>query len=144
MKIVGGPAVRARLGMASAALAGPATLAGLMAAGKVVEAAARANVAAKMKSGTGEFRGAIATTPAGRSVFVGSSHPGAAVQEFGAVIVPRRAKRLRFTVDGQTVFARAVTVPPRPWLRPAADQNRPRMLAEAGVVVGAVMRRTAP
>ena len=47
---------------------------------------------------------------------VGSGWIGAAVHQFGAVIVPRRARALAFVAGGKTVFARRVVIPPRMWL----------------------------
>lgn len=48
-----------------------------------------------------------------------------AVQEFGATIRPVRARALRFEVAGQVVFARQVTVPPSPYVRPTFTADTP-------------------
>lgn len=49
----------------------------------------------------------------------------ALIQELGGVIRPRRARALVFMVDGQFVTVQKVTIPPRPYLRPAADAAYP-------------------
>ena len=55
----------------------------------------------------------------GDSVRVGSmiqAPPYPRVHQHGMVIRPRSAKRLRFVVGGNVVFAKSVTIPARPWL----------------------------
>jgi len=50
----------------------------------------------------------------------------AAAQERGATIVPKTAKALHWKTDsGKDVFARRVTIPPHPYMRPAADETFP-------------------
>lgn len=58
------------------------------------------------------------------SVLVGTNLEYAAMQEFGGVVVPRVAKMLAFMVDGKLVFAKSVTIPAHPYLRPAFDEQR--------------------
>lgn len=144
VRIMGAPALRRRLAANAVTISGPISMAALLAAGKVTEEAAKANVKAQMRTNTGGFLAAITTRPSGPSVIVGSAHPGAAVQEFGATIVPRTARMLRFEVDGQVVFTKRSVVPARPWLRPAADQNRERMLAASAAVASAAINRMGP
>ena len=40
----------------------------------------------------------------------------AAIHQLGGTIRPKTAKRLRFTIGDQVVFARQVTIPPRPFV----------------------------
>lgn len=47
--------------------------------------------------------------------------PYAMVQEKGAVIQAKRAKYLRFKVQGRWVSKKQVTIPPRPYLRPGME-----------------------
>lgn len=47
----------------------------------------------------------------------------AKIHEFGGVITPKTKKRLAFQIDGKWVFARKVTIPARPYLRPAVDNH---------------------
>ena len=52
----------------------------------------------------------------------------ARIHELGGVIRPVRAKALVFQADdGTVVVAQKVTMPARPYLRPAADKEYPRL-----------------
>jgi phage gpG-like protein len=42
--------------------------------------------------------------------------PGAAVHQYGATIRPVKAQCLAFEIDGKKIFAKEVTIPPRPYL----------------------------
>lgn len=54
----------------------------------------------------------------------------ALIHELGGVITPLVAKVLAFRLaDGTEVFARSVTIPARPYLRPAADAIYPSLAA---------------
>jgi phage virion morphogenesis protein len=55
---------------------------------------------------------------------VGSGLIYAGVHQNGAVIVPKKARRLVFRLGNKTVFARKVTVPPRPFLGVSAENGR--------------------
>ncbi len=50
-----------------------------------------------------------------------SDAPHAGVQEYGALIQARRAKYLKFRVEGRWVQVRRARVPARPFLRPGAE-----------------------
>jgi phage gpG-like protein len=52
---------------------------------------------------------------------VGSGLVYAGIQHHGGTIVPKKAKRLVFRVGNRTVFARKVTIPPRPYLGLSAE-----------------------
>lgn len=55
--------------------------------------------------------------------------------EFGGDIVPVNARRLRFVVDGQVIFARRVHQEPHPDMIPAAQENHAEVVQEiAGVL----------
>jgi phage gpG-like protein len=45
----------------------------------------------------------------------------AAIHQFGGTILPKKAKRLVFTLKGKTVFATRVTMPARPYLGVSAE-----------------------
>lgn len=52
----------------------------------------------------------------------------ALIHELGGVIVPVRAKALKIPMpDGSFRFVKSVTIPPRPYLRPAADAIYPQL-----------------
>ena len=50
--------------------------------------------------------------------------PYSLVHEFGATIYPKKAKALRFVIDGKVIFARSVTIPARPYMRPASKSSK--------------------
>lgn len=50
--------------------------------------------------------------------------------EFGGDIVPVRAQRLRFVVDGQVIYARRVHQEPHPYMIPAAQENNAEVVQE--------------
>lgn len=50
----------------------------------------------------------------------------AAAQEHGATIVPKHAKMLHWVGEsGEDIFAKSVTIPPHPYMRPAAAETVP-------------------
>lgn len=52
----------------------------------------------------------------------------ALIQELGGVVKPVTAKALAIPLpDGGMAFAKSVTIPARPYLRPAADAEYPRL-----------------
>lgn len=52
----------------------------------------------------------------------------ALIHELGGTIVPKRAKALAIPQqDGSVRFVKSVTIPPRPYLRPAADMHYPEL-----------------
>ncbi len=54
----------------------------------------------------------------------------ALIHELGGVIVPVRAKALSIPqADGSVRFVKSVTIPARPYLRPAADAAYPKLTA---------------
>lgn len=52
----------------------------------------------------------------------------ALIHELGGIIVATRAKALAIPMpDGGVRFVKSVTIPPRPYLRPAADKHYPSL-----------------
>jgi len=51
----------------------------------------------------------------------------ALIHELGGVIKPVRARALSFEIDGQFVTVRQVKIPARPYLRPSADVQYPKL-----------------
>jgi hypothetical protein len=76
---------------------------------------------------------------------IGTNLEYAAAQEYGATIVPVNAKMLHWVdpVSGEDIFARQVTLPPRPYMRPALDQGWPLMVAETGRAFGLLITQAA-
>ena len=103
----------------------PAALAG----GFVIEGAAKINVRNNFdKHPTGNLLGSIntrATTTKKDSVTVavGTNVIYAAIHEFGGTIKAKNAKALQFEIDGEFVTVKSVYIPPRPYMRPAVDNN---------------------
>lgn len=66
----------------------------------------------------------------------------ALIHELGGVIVPVRAKALKIPQpDGSFRFVKSVKIPPRPYLRPAADAVYPKL---AGKIRKAFERASGP
>jgi HK97 gp10 family phage protein len=95
----------------------------LEAGARVIQAYAQENVRNKLnKHPLGFLTNSIGVKREGNSVLVGAFGViYAKIHEFGGVIVPRHAKALRFKVDGQWIITKKVTIPARPYLRPALD-----------------------
>ena len=105
----------------------------------LVQRAARRNVSPggpsgfKTSHGGSGLRGSITherTTDWTRRV--GSNLRYARIHELGGHIKPRSAKYLHFVVDGHHVMTKHVYIPPRPYLRPAIDNNRAAIQRELG------------
>ena len=79
---------------------------------------------------TGRLRGSIRVTgpgggAGGWSGKVGPHTVYANIQEFGGVIVPKRVRFLRWVDAGGEHFARKVTIPAHPYMRPAVGEAKP-------------------
>ena len=100
-----------------------------MAGGFVIEGAAKINVRNNFnKHPTGNLLGSIntkATAVKKNSVTVstGTNVIYAAIHEFGGTIKAKNAKALVFKIDGEFVTVKSVVIPPRPYMRPAVDDN---------------------
>jgi phage gpG-like protein len=70
------------------------------------------------------LRDSIAFIASADQVEVGSSWEFAHVHQEGARITPKTAQRLAFTIGGQKVFAKAVTIPARPFVGLSAKDAR--------------------
>jgi phage virion morphogenesis protein len=68
------------------------------------------------QSGNDGLTGSQTFKVEGRGVRVGSNKEYAAVHQFGATIVPKNGKALRFMLGDRVVFAKKVTIPARPYL----------------------------
>lgn len=58
------------------------------------------------------------------AVKIGTDVIYARIHEYGGVIKPVHARMLHFQIDGRDIFAKQVTIPARPYLRPALAENR--------------------
>lgn len=69
---------------------------------------------------------------------IGTNLEYARIQEFGGTVRPVNGQFLRWVNDaGEEVFARSVTIPARPYLRPAFDLKE----REAVAAMAAVLRK---
>lgn len=133
----------------SAALRGavsPAVLGvALVAGGKIIESAAKQNMGGPGPNrDTGDLSRSITTELRGLSVHVGTDKVYGAIQELGGTIEAKNAPYLVFqTDDGQWHSVKSVTLPPRPYLRPAFDENAERVVDVVGQAVELVIRRAA-
>ena len=58
----------------------------------------------------------ISRQRSGNTVQVGTNVIYGAIHQFGGEIKPKKAKVLHFQIDGNSIFARKVTIPARPFL----------------------------
>ena len=102
--------------------------AGLLAGGLLVQNAAKHNVRNLPLYKTGTLmRGITTEAVSDYEVKIGvdlGTVPYARIHEFGGVIKPKNGPFLVFEIGGQVVRARSVTMPARPYLRPALAENR--------------------
>jgi hypothetical protein len=61
--------------------------------------------------------------------------------ENGAVIEPRKKKVLRFKINGEWKAAKAVTIPPRPFLKPAIDKYFGGAAEQANTLMDGVLQQ---
>lgn len=127
VEVIGLPILNRTFNRLGKAATGAAARRVVGAGAKVIQDAARANVRAKLNRNsrgrleadiTTEFTSDSEATVGPRTVVYRFIH------EFGGIITPKRARLLRFEVDGRVVFARRVTIPARPYMRPAYDAKK--------------------
>lgn len=70
---------------------------------------------------SGGLQGSITSEVVGDTVAWGSNKVSAAVHQFGATIVPVRAKALRFMYGSSVQVRKSVTIPARPYLGLSAE-----------------------
>lgn len=90
-----------------------------------------------LHSETGEKSGARV------SVLAGTDLEYAAMQEFGGTVVPKKGRFLVFEIDGKKIFARKVTIPAHPYLRPAFDEQKGEAVKVFRLAVGDQVRAIA-
>lgn len=126
-EVIGLPILNRTFNRLGKAATGPAARRVVGAGAKVIQDAARANVRAKLNRNskgklaadiTIEFENDHEATVGPRTVVYRFIH------EFGGIITPKRARLLRFEIDGKVIFAKRVTIPARPYMRPAYDSKR--------------------
>lgn len=138
-KVVNLPEFQGKLNRLAAAARGDALGRAAMAGGQVIEANAKINANRVFSAeATNTLAGSIHTeliskTGTSAEVSVGPSVVYGRIQELGGWIKPVTAKALSWiNKQGVRVFAKAVYIPPRPYLRPAADEHQPEILQAVG------------
>ena len=119
-----------------AELKGTALSRAALSGGYVIEAHAKLNASSGrpgLNVDTGNLVNSINTEIASKSnnevvVDVGTGVEYARIHEYGGVIKPLHAKRLHFVIKGEHFSAMSVTIPARPYLRPAVDNNEEAIL----------------
>lgn len=82
------------------------------------------------------------STPRSAEAEIGTNLEYARIQELGGTVRPVHARLLHWVDDsGDDIFARSVTIPARPYLRPAFDENQAAAAAAIGRVLRAVVER---
>ena len=80
-----------------------------------------------LKRGTGRLAGSIGATQEieGQDIVgkVGSGLKYARIHELGGVIRPKNFRYLHFFVKGEEVFAKKVTIPKRPYIKPSIEES---------------------
>ena len=76
----------------------------------------------------------------GAEIQLGPSVNYGAQVEFGGDIIPVRATRLRFEIDGQVIYARRVHQEPHPYMVPAAQENTAEVVQEITTALQTLLR----
>lgn len=107
----------------------------LTAGGLIIEREAKINVRSQGLIESGRLRNSITTQAEDDStVVVGVfSLVYAAIHEFGGVITAKASEWLHFKLpNGDWVMTKSVTIPARPYLRPAYDNNIDKVVKAIG------------
>ena len=119
------------------AITGEMLMDAAMAGGNVVEAHAKINAGSGrpgLNIQSGALVNSIKTSKGKRGKTNAWAHIGtniiyARIHEIGGIIKPVAAKMLSWVNDaGERIFAGAVHIPARPYLRPALDENEPKVV----------------
>lgn len=105
--------------------------------GLIVQREAQANVRRRGLVKTGELERSITmNVRPGLNIVIGTKLGWRAkIHEYGGTISPKRAKFLQFKVGGSWKRVRRVTMPARPFLRPALLDNAERVVRRIGDVL---------
>lgn len=73
-------------------------------------------------------------------IFIGTDLVYAAIQEYGGEITPKRARFLRFKIDGEFVMTKRVRIPAHPYMRPTFDEDGAEARREVGEAFRDIIR----
>lgn len=108
------------------------------AGGFVVEGAAKVNIREKLyRHPTGNLMNSIGVKAGdigthSANVTIGTNVIYAAIHEFGGTIVAKNGPFLHFVIDGRHVQTRSAQMPARPYLRPAINDNKKKIVNAVG------------
>lgn len=113
------------LGKLSAAARSNTILDALEAGGWVIASYAQENARNKLnKHPLGNLTNSITVKREGKTILAGVFGViYAKIHEFGGIITPKKGPYLAFQIDGKWIFTKKVTIPARPYLRPAVDNH---------------------
>ena len=101
-----------------------------------------AKAKAPYKTGTLRRSIQIGEVPAQLAVKIGTNLVYAPMQEYGGMVVPKKAKFLHFFIDGKEIFTKGpVHIPAHPYLRPALGQNKEQVLMAVRDAVNRQLRK---
>jgi HK97 gp10 family phage protein len=142
VQVLGVPQARGKLMQLEASLRGPAVMRALMAGALIVQTDAKRR-APKL---TGTLSRSIHIEPAGMfgglgaAVDVGTDVIYARIHELGGEITPVNAQYLHFVINGEDIFTKGpITIPARPYLRPALDENTTAVVEAFAAALRAIL-----
>jgi len=91
------------------------------------QAKLRFNTPGNLRVRTGHLRRSIGSGAEGNTGWVGTNVSYGEVNELGATIRPKKGKYLKFQIMGQWKTVKEVVIPPRPFIRPAVEENTERL-----------------
>lgn len=91
-----------------------------------------------LKSRSGRLRSSITSGVNGSTGWLTSNLPYAAIHEYGGEIKPKKAKFLKFMIQGQWRSVKKVIIPARPFLNPAINNNIETIKS---IITDAIMQR---
>jgi HK97 gp10 family phage protein len=131
IELIGADALIAKLNQIDKAFRGEAGRSMVSAGAMIINGETQKNINETFsKKNTGGLKNSVATV-------VSENKPEARVevwkiyariQEFGGTIKPVKAKMLHWEEDGKDIFAKSVTLPPRPYFRPAIENNEDKIV----------------
>lgn len=124
----------------------------LVKGGKVIEREAKLNIEEEELIDSGDLRGSIETEPVRgeEAVTVGTNKEYAAIHEFGGTVKPKVTPRMRswawamYAETGEEVYKGIalttktnleITIPARPYLRPAVDDNEGEIIQNVAAAI---------
>jgi phage gpG-like protein len=87
------------------------------------QAKLRFNTKGNLHIRSGDLKRSIRSGAEGNVGWLGTNLFYGEVNELGKTILPKKGKYLRFVIMGRVKFAKEVVIHPRPFIRPAVEEN---------------------